>query len=284
MIHQARAQLPVRRLCSLLQVSRSGFYRRVPRSPAVVKPTEEAALVTTLREVHAHSRRSYGTRRMCQALRVQGYLMGRVRMRTLMHQAGLTVVRRRRRPCTTESHHDLPIAPNHLNRQFSVAAPNRVWGSDITYVATREGWLYLAIVVDLFSRKIVGWAVSASLATPLVTAALDMAIGQRRPAPGLLHHSDRGSQYASAVYQQRLQAQQMVSSMSGKGQCYDNAVVERVFRSVKEEGLFEGIPATRTQATAQVLDYITMFYNSQRLHSTLGYCSPNAFEAQAQGT
>jgi len=243
----------------------------------------EEALLTTLRQVHSHSRRSYGTRRLCAAVRMQGYQIGRVRMRRLMRRAGLTVSRRRRPPRTTTSRHALPLAPNRLNRQFQVAAPNRVWGSDLTYVETREGWLYLAIVVDLFSRKIVGWALSASLATPLVTGALDMAIGQRRPEPGLLHHSDRGSQYASGTYQQRLRMQQMVGSMSGKGQCYDNAVVERVFRSVKEEGLQEGVPTTRAQAAAQVIDYITMFYNSQRLHSTLGYCSPDTYEAEVQG-
>lgn len=273
---------PVRQLCAILQVSRSGFYRFVRQGRRGGGQTETPALLAEIRQVHHHARHSYGTRRLCRAVHAKGYRIGRVRMRTLMRQAGITVRHAPRPPRTTDSQHTLPIAPNRLNRQFHVAAPNRVWGSDITYVATREGWLYLAIVVDLFSRKIVGWALSDSLATPLVTAALEMAIGQRHPAPGLLHHSDRGSQYASAAYQRLLQAQAMHGSMSRKGECYDNAVVERVFRSLKEEGLSDALPDTRAQGQAQVINYITMFYNSHRLHSTLGYQSPNAFEAQAQ--
>ena len=207
--------------------------------------------------------------------------MGRYRTRTLMRQAHLKPRRARRRPHTTDSRHASPIAPNVLNRQFTVAAPNRVWGSDITALWTLEGWLYIAIVVDLFSRKVVGWACAASMATGLVTRALHMAIGQRQPAPGLLHHSDRGSQYASTEYQRQLRAARMGCSMSRKGNCYDNAVVERVFRSLKDEGFADQPPATRAHATLSVIDYLAMFYNSQRLHSTLGYQSPNAFEAQA---
>jgi len=165
-----------------------------------------------------------------------------------------------------------------------VAAPNRVWGSDMTALWTRrDGWLYVAIVVDLFSRKVVGWACAASMATPLVLRAFQMARGRRQPKPGLLHHSDRGSQYASGAYQQQLRDAEMICSMSRKGNCYDNAVVERVFRSLKGEGLPEHPPETRAQATTLVIDYFEMFYNSQRLHSTLGYQSPNAFEAQAAG-
>jgi transposase InsO family protein len=218
---------------------------------------------------------------MCQALQQAGYSMGRSRTRTLMRQANLKPRRAWRCPQTTDSRHASPIAPNVLNRQFTVAAPNRVWGSDITALWTLEGWLYIAIVVDLFSRKVVGWACAASMATCLVTRALQMAIGQRQPAPGLLHHSDRGSQYASAQYQRQLRAARMGCSMSRKGNCYDNAVVERVFRSLKEEGFSDQPPDSRAHATLSVIDYLAMFYNSQRLHSTLGYQSPNAFEAQA---
>lgn len=218
---------------------------------------------------------------MCQALQQAGYSMGRYRTRTLMRQAHLQPRRAWRRPQTTDSRHALPIAPNVLNRQFAVAAPNRVWGSDITALWTQEGWLYIAIVVDLFSRKVVGWACAASMATGLVMRALHMAVGQRHPAPGLLHHSDRGSQYASAEYQSHLRAAGMICSMSRKGNCYDNAVVERVFRSLKEEGFTDQPPDSRAHATLSVIDYLAMFYNSQRLHSTLGYQSPNAFESQA---
>lgn len=282
MIQRERQRFPVRLLCAVLQVSRSGFYRFVGHGRRGTGPTAAPALLAEIRQVHHQARRSYGTRRLCRAVHTKGYRIGRVRMRTLMRHAGIQVRRAPRPPRTTDSQHALPIAPNRLNRQFHVTAPNRVWGSDITYVETREGWLYLAIVVDLFSRKIVGWAVSASLATPLVTVALDMAIGQRHPAPGLLHHSDRGSHYTSAAYQRLLQDQHMICSMSRKGECYDNAVVERVFRSVKEEGLSDALPNTRAQGQARVIDYITMFYNSHRLHSTLGYHSPNTFEAQAR--
>jgi transposase InsO family protein len=174
------------------------------------------------------------------------------------------------------------VAPNRLARQFTVETPNQVWGSDITYLPTQDGWLFLAVVVDLFSRKIVGWAMASTLETSLVATALTMAIGRRHPPPGLLHHSDRGSQYASQTYQALLQQHQMVGSMSRRGNCWDNAVVERVFRSLKHEGLDDTAkeqPATTVKAI--VIDYIEMFYNSHRLHSTLGYLSPNAFEAQA---
>lgn len=198
-----------------------------------------------------------------------------------MRQAHLNSRRPHRRPSTTNSRHASPIASNVLNRQFAVAAPNRVWGSDITALWTQEGWLYIAIVVDLFSRKVVGWDCATSMVTRLVTRAFHMAVGQRQPAPGLVHHSDRGSQYASAEYQDQLRAAGMICSMSRKGNCYENAVVERVFRSLKEAGFPDQPPATRTHATLEVIDYLAMFYNSQRLHSTLGYQSPNAFESQA---
>lgn len=202
-----------------------------------------------------------------------------------MRHAGVSVKRKRPWvPRTTDSRHGEPVAPNHLDRQFTVTAPNRVWGSDITYLPTQDGWLYLAVVVDLFSRKIVGWAMASMMETSLVATALNMAIGRRQPPPGLLHHSDRGSQYASQTYQVLLQQHQMVGSMSRRGNCWDNAVVERVFRSVKHEGLDDTVkeqPAETVKAT--VIDYMEMFYNSHRLHSTLGYLSPNAFEAQSQG-
>ncbi len=221
---------------------------------------------------------------MCAALQQAGCQVGRYRTRTLMRQAKLKPRRTWRCPQTTDSRHALPIAPNVLNRQFTVTAPNRVWGSDITALWTLEGWLYIAIVVDLFSRKVVGWACAASMATCLVTSALQMAIGQRQPKSGLLHHSDRGSQYASGEYQRQLRAAEMVCSMSRKGNCYDNAVVERVFRSLKDEGFEDQPPDTRADATRSVIDYLVMFYNSQRLHSTLGYQSPNTFEVQAAQT
>ncbi len=269
-------------LCAVLEVSTSGYYRFVHRGGGRALP--DPALILQVQQLHRASRGTYGSRRLCRALQQVGYQVGRYRTRTLMRQAKLKPRRRWRCPKTTDSRHALPIASNVLNRQFAVSAPNRVWGSDITALWTLEGWLYIAIVVDLFSRKVVGWACAASMATGLVTQALQMAIGQRHPQPGLLHHSDRGSQYASGEYQRQLQAAKMVGSMSRKGNCYDNAVVERVFRSLKDEGFTEDPPATRADATVSVIDYLVMFYNSQRLHSTLGYQSPNTFEAQAAQT
>ena len=244
----------------------------------------DPAFITQIQQLHRASRRSYGSRRLSQALQQAGHAIGRDRSRTLMRQANLKPQRTWRCPQTTESRHALPIVPNRLNRQFAVAAPNRVWGSDSTALWTQEGWLSIAMVVDLFSRKVVGWACAASMATCLVTSALQMAIGQRQPKLGLLHHSDRGSQYASAEYQGQLRDAKMICSMSRKGNCYDNAVVERVFRSLKEEGFTDDPPDTRAEATLSVIDYLAMFYHSQRLHSTLGYQSPNTFEAQAAKT
>jgi len=280
-IHRERPRYPLTVLCQVLEVSRSGYY------DFLTKPTRasDQAVLAQVRRLHLASRRSYGQRRLCRALRAEGMLVGRWRTRTLMRQAEVRVKGQRPWvPRTTESAHALPVAPNHLNRQFMVPAPNRVWASDITYLPTQEGWLYLAVVVDLFSRKIVGWAIAPTLETSLVVTALTMAIGRRHPPPGLLHHSDRGSQYASAVYQALLRRHQMVGSMSRRGNCWDNAVVERVFRSVKHEGLDETAKRQSTATvTATVIDYMEMFYNSHRFHATLGYLSPNAFEAQTPG-
>jgi len=280
-IHRERQRYPLTVLCQVLQVNRSGYYAFLNKSPT----TSDHGVLAQVWRLHAASRRSYGQRRLCQALRAEGVLVGRRRTRTLLRHAGVSVKPKRPWvPRTTESAHTWPVAPNRLNRQFTVTTPNRVWGSDITYLPTQDGWRYLAIVVDLFSRKIVGWAMASTMETSLVTTALTMAIGRRQPPPGLLHHSDRGSQYASAAYQALLHQHQMIGSMSRRGNCWDNAVVERVFRSVKHEGLDDTAkeqPAETVKVT--VIDYMEMFYNSHRLHSTLGYLSPNAFEAQSQG-
>lgn len=196
-----------------------------------------------------------------------------------MRQLGLRVVPSKRFKVTTNSKHHYPVAPNLLDRQFEVAAPDRVWGTDITYLWTQEGWLYLAVVIDLFSRRVVGWSLDKRMTTTLVIDALTMAVWRRRPSKGLLHHSDRGSQYASYAYQAVLEKCGMVCSMSGKGDCWDNAVVERFFRSLKTERTNHCIYATRQAAKQDVIDYIEMFYNSQRLHSYLGYQNPNDYEA-----
>ena len=218
-IHAERQRYPVRLLCAVLQVSRSGYYRFVQGGGGQAQP--DPALLVQVQRLHRASRGTYGSRRLCVALQQAGCQVGRHRTRTLMRQAHLQPRRVRRRPHTTDSRHTSPIAPNLLNRQFAVTAPNRVWGSDITALWTQEGWLDIAMVVDLFSRKVVGWACAASMVTRLITRAFHMAVGQRQPAPGLLHHSDRGSQYASAEYQSHLRAAGMICRMSRKGNCYD---------------------------------------------------------------
>ena len=229
----------------------------------------DPAVLADVRRLHRESRRTYGQRRLCEVLQAEGYSVGRWRTRTWMRQAGVRVRRTRPGvPRTTDSRHAFPVAPTLLNWQFAVAAPNRVWGSDITYLPTQEGWRSLAIVVDLLSRKVVGWAVAATMATSLVEAALEMAIGRRQPSPGLLHHSDRGSQYASQAYQTLLQRHQMQCSMSRTGNCWDNAVVERVFGSLKRESLPEQPAATQVIAKAETIDYLEMFDHSHRRHST----------------
>ncbi len=244
-------------------------------------PDVDSALLAEVKAIFESSKGTYGSRRMAKALRALGYRVGRYRARSLMRQLGLRVVPSKRFKVTTNSKHNYPVAPNLLDRQFEVAAPDRVWGTDITYLWTREGWLYLAVVIDLFSRKVVGWSLDKRMTTTLVIDALTMAVWRRRPCEGLLHHSDRGSQYASHAYQAELEKYGMVCSMSGKGDCWDNAVVERFFRSLKTERTNPCIYTTRQAAKHDVIDYIEMFYNSQRLHSYLGYQSPNDYEARA---
>ena len=206
--------------------------------------------------------------------------MGRYRVRTLMREAGLRTSWKRKFVATTNSRHALPVAQNILNRQFDVAEPNRAWVSDLTYIRTDQGWLYLAAVLDLYSRKVVGWSTASSMPTTLVASALRMALQQRRPAPGLVLHSDRGSQYASEEYQALLSQHHVVCSMSRKGNCWDNSVMERFFLSLKMERVRQRRYANHDEAKADIHHYIVAFYNSARLHSTLGYLSPVAYEAK----
>jgi len=215
---------------------------------------------------------------MSSALRVLGFKVGRYQARSLMRQLGLRVAPTKRFKITTNSKHNYPIAPNLLDRQFDVKSPDQVWGTDITYLWTQEGWLYLAVVIDLYSRKVVGWAINKCMTAEFAISALTMAFWRRKPPPGLLHHSDRGSQYASHDYQNKLKEYGMVCSMSGKGDCWDNAVVERFFRSLKSERTNHCLYQTREAAKRDVIDYIEMFYNSHRLHSYLDYRSPNEYE------
>lgn len=268
---------PVTLLCAVMCVQRSGYYRYVKqlKQPTV---TIELKLLVEVKALDKLSRSSYGSRQMAKNLQAKGYEVGRYQARTLMRKAGVECKQRRRYRVTTQSRHLLPIAANVLNRHFSVAAPNRVWVADITYLWTNEGWLYIAAVLDLFSRRVVGWAIASHMREELIGDALQMALGRRQPAIGLMHHSDRGSQYASSDYQAMLKIAGIIVSMSRKGNCWDNAVMERFFGSLKSERTDQINYLTREEAKLDVIDYIEMFYNSQRLHSTLGYVTPLQFE------
>jgi putative transposase len=272
--------LPVTHACRVLEVSRAGYYQHQQRGP------RQADVVATveLKAAFAASGRTYGSRRLVSALQARGRAIGRYRVRRLMREAALRPVWKRKFVHTTDSKHDLPVAANLLDRQFDVAAPNQAWTSDITYVRTRQGWLYLAAVMDLFSRKIVGWAMAPTMPTELVAAALRMALQQRKPPPGLLLHSDRGSQYASLDYQALLGQHGIRCSMSRKGNCWDNAVMERFFLNLKMERVWQRDYANHGEAQRDITEYIVSFYNGVRLHSTLGYLSPAAYERKMAAT
>ena len=268
-------------LCRVLDVSRSGFYvHQAARKERLTEPVVCAASVH-LKAAFAASQKAYGSRRLKTAMAERGLAMGRHRVRTLMRLNGLRPVWRRKFVHTTHSKHTMAVSPNVLNRQFEQALPNQVWVCDITYIRTRSGWLYLAAVLDLHSRKIVGWAMSPSMPAGLVCTALQMAIVQRNPAPGLIVHSDRGTQYASAEHQALLAKHGLVGSMSRKGNCWDNAVMERFFLNLKMERVWQKDYANHAEATNDIADYIVGFYNSTRLHSKLGNMSPNAFERES---
>lgn len=263
-------------LCDVMGVHRSGYYLYLKQSR---HPKEEQLkLLIEVKLLAKQSRDSYGSRQMAKQLQAKGYTVGRYQARTLMRQANIECKQRRRYRVTTQSQHSFPIANNVLNREFSPAAPNRVWVADLTYLWTQEGWLYLAAVLDLFSRRVVGWAIGGHMRTELMEEALHMALYRRQPGLGLMHHSDRGSQYASDDYQNKLKNAGIIVSMSRKGNCWDNAVMERFFGSLKSERTDHVNYLTKEEAKLDIIDYIEMFYNSQRLHSTLGYVTPLQFE------
>jgi putative transposase len=268
---------PIAVLCEVMQVSRSGYYAWRSRKDSA-RENENSRLVPLVRELHRQSDRTYGTRRIADDLREQGVPCGRYRARTLMALAGVAARQKRKFKATTDSSHELPVAPNLLGRDFSAPAPDRAWVSDITYVWTREGWLYLAVVIDLFSRMVVGWSMDKRITRRIVIDALRMGVGRRRPTPGLMHHSDRGVQYCSSDFQNLLEAFKMTCSMSRKGDCWDNAVAESFFGTLKTERVFFADYKTRDEARRDIVDYIEMFYNSRRRHSYLGNISPRQFE------
>lgn len=263
-------------MCKVLEVTRSAYYRYLHKPKNNVD--QNVKLIVELKALHKISKQSYGSRRMTKALMDKGYSIGRFKVRGLMRQNGISCKQRRRYTVTTQSKHELVVANNLLNREFNVTRPNEKWVSDITYLWTLEGWLYVAAVLDLFSRRVIGWAISDSMKTDLVENAFEMARRKRHPTAGFLHHSDRGVQYASERYQMLLKKSGAVVSMSRKGNCWDNAVMERFFGSMKSERTDGKIYFTKTEATDDVIDFIENFYNSQRLHSTLNYMSPAAYE------
>jgi putative transposase len=282
-IQAEKAHFPVTVLCRVLGVCRAGFYA-AQRRPVSARDTADARLALQIAAIHRASRRCYGSPRIHAELRARGQCTSRKRVARLMRRAGLAARRRRAFRVTTASAHPHPVAPNRLARQFTAPAPDRVWVTDITYLATVEGWLYLAVVLDLFSRRVVGWATSDRLGEGVALEALGMGLARRRPRPGLLHHSDRGSQYASAEYRAVLAGHGMHRSMSGVGRCWDNAVAESFFATLKGELDTPGAWRTRAEAHRAVFTYIELFYNSERRHSTLGYLSPLAFEREWQRT
>ena len=268
----------VSQACRTLEVSRSGYYAAAKRRNTA--PVVCAASVH-LQAAFAASGRTYGSRRLRTALHMSGVTMGRHRVRSLMRANKLRSVWKRKFVHTTDSKHTMPVSPNVLAREFEKPLPNQAWVSDITYIRTRSGWLYLAAVLDLHSRKIVGWAMAPEMPATLVCTALQMAIVQRNPTAGLVVHSDRGTQYASAQHQGLLKKYGLVGSMSRKGNCWDNAVMERFFLNLKMERVWQKDYANHNEAMTDVADYIVGFYNSTRLHSTLGNLSPNAFERKS---
>ncbi len=270
---------PVDVSCEVLEVSRSGYYAWSSR-PRSARAKRREELAVKIEAVHEHNRKVYGSPRVCRVLRAQGESVCENTVADIMKQRQIRAKTKRKFvPKTTDSVHQQPVAANVLDRQFHAPLPDQKWAADITYIPTDEGWLYLAGVIDLCSRKIVGWSMADHMRVELVTDALSMAIARRCPGEQLLHHSDRGVQYASADYLHLLQSHQLQASMSGRGDCWDNAVMESFWATLKNEVVNDERYATREQARASLFEYIEVFYNRKRLHSSLGYVSPETFEA-----
>lgn len=282
---QHRSHFALSLMCRVLGASRSAYYAWL-KCPVSARQHRDQQLTQQIQAIHEQSRRTYGSPRVYVELQAQGIICSRKRVARLMQVSGWAVRPRRRGVKTTQSGHGLPVAANQVQQQFAVGQLNQVWAGDITYIGTDEGWLYLAVVLDLGSRRVIGWHMAPNLEAPLVVKALAMAWQQRglqrdlTDPQRLLHHSDRGSQYASGSFQAALAQRGMGCSMSGKGNCWDNAVVESFFATLKTELGTEQHYATRAAATSALFDYIEVFYNRQRRHSTLDYLSPAAYEEQ----
>ena len=272
-----RTDYTVDEMCTVLAVSESGYRAwRQGGTPNRTRLTD-AQMLTWIRAIHEELKGAYGSPRMVRELRGRGIPASKERVERLMREHGIRARHKRRYKTTTDSKHNLPVAPNWLDRNFTPSVPNQIWTSDITYLWTDEGWLYLAIVLDLFNREVVGWSLQPRMTADIVTDALTMAWFRRKPAGGLIHHSDRGSQYASQPFQHKLREYGMICSMSRKGNCWDNAPTESWFNSFKNERVHGLRYATRAAMTAASFEYIEVFYNRTRRHSTLGYRSPMQF-------
>lgn len=279
MIRDHAATGSVEKMCRTYEVSRSGYYSWIKR-PEGNRRIENSGLKQLIKEIFDEFRGLYGAPRIRIELLKKGIKTSRKRVATIMKRAGLRARHKRRFKVTTDSKHNFRVEPNLLNRDFSTGLPNRTWLSDITYVSTGEGWLYLAATMDLYSRKIVGWSMDRTMTRKLTIDALEMAVKRRDPQGGLLHHSDRGTQYASDEFRDILGRYGMTCSMSRKGNCWDNAPMESFFHSLKTELIYRCRFRTREQAKRAIFEYIEIFYNRKRLHSSLGYLSPEEFEIQ----
>lgn len=279
-IRSHEGEFHVAAMCRVLSLSRSGYYDWRTRSPSP-RTLANARLLDRIREVHGQSRENYGARKLWRALVAAGESCGRHRVARLCSAHGIAAKRVRRFRTVYASVGERSAAANLLNRNFHAAEPNRVWVGDMTFIATREGWLCLAVLIDLYSRRVVGWAMGSAMNQALANDALMMAIEHRKPAPGLIHHTDRGILYGTTSYQAILNHHGMIQSQSRKGDCYDNAVVESFFANLKNELTWHCRFKTRDEARAAVFDYIEVFYNRQRLHQTLDYVSPVRYEERA---
>lgn len=276
-IETQRGHFPLPAMCSALSASPSGYRAWKRGGTPSRKRLTDAQLLALIQAIHAELKGAYGSPRMHAELRDRGFSVGKDRVERLMRESGIRARHKRRYKATTDSKHTLPVADNLLKRNFTPTEPNQVWTSDITYLWTEEGWLYLAVVLDLFNREVVGWSIAPRMTADIVAEALTMAKSRRKPSPGLMHHSDRGSQYASRPFQDQLARYGMICSMSRKGNCWDNAPTESFFNSMKNERVHGSRYTTRQAAAADVFEYIEVFYNRKRLHSTLGYTSPIQF-------
>ena len=278
-IQEHDRRYPIRLMCRALAVSPAGYYAWRSR-PESHRAVSTRTLLSAIRVIHRESRETYGSPRIWDALMKRGHGVGEHRIARLMRAEGIRAKTVKKWRATTQSNHRLPVAENTLNRQFTVEHPNRVWAGDITYVWTTEGWLYLAVVLDLYSRTVIGWAMGHRLTVDLAEHALTMALANRKPTAGLLPHSDRGSQYAATSYQQLLTTHGITTSMSRRGNCWDNACVESFFGTLKRELVYHRHYATREEAKQDIFEYIEVFYNRRRRHSTLGYDSPAELKAR----